>query len=80
MIDSLRFDFFEIISIDKDIHLKAPEPLRRKWSENLKATDFRDACLISTVFFPQKAKRSEDCLNLNIYVPGSIGDFFQECS
>lgn len=68
------FALIKTISIDKDeISLKVPEPLKRRWVSNWNATDFRDACLISTVFFPQKAKRSEDCLNLNVYVPGSIG-------
>lgn len=50
-------------------------PLKRIWSENLKADEFADFCIPNFMDSPgifASVKSSEDCLYVNIYVPGSI--------
>lgn len=54
-----------------DLNLQAPETLKRNWSVPLKVHDYRPLCITSG--YPDSSKRtsySEDCLFLNIFVPG----------
>lgn len=53
---------------------QAPVPIMRKWTEPLKVHDFADFCIPwsnNGATNPGTAsKTSEDCLYVNIYVPG----------
>lgn len=53
-----------------DRRFKAPEPLKHSWKSLYKADNFGDSCVISTQIFPSIAIKSENCLFLNVYVPG----------
>lgn len=58
--------------------MKAPEPLKRTWT-SFKAHDFGGSCHVSSAFDESNVTRSEDCLSLNVYVPGlnhSFNAFF----
>lgn len=50
--------------------MKAPEPLKRRWTEPYKAHDFGHVCIpmgASQLLYPWIY--DEDCLYLNVYVP-----------
>lgn len=51
---------------------QATEPLKHNWTEVLKVQKFRDLCQSTEVLpeFYQNYTFSEDCLFVNIYVPG----------
>lgn len=51
---------------------KATESLRRHWTEPLKVHKHPKACIPSDEDFSPNDKNSEDCLYLNIYVPGTV--------
>lgn len=59
----------------KQIHKsKAPQPAD-SWKPNiLDATQYRDNCIGSNDLTTDPAPQSEDCLHLNIYVPGESSD------
>lgn len=44
-------------------------PLKRNWTEPLKVHEVKESCASHILPFPG-VKRSEDCLYLNVYVPG----------
>lgn len=46
--------------------------IKRKWTDTLKVHNFSDFCVQSVPDADEKPNLSEDCLFLNIYVPGSI--------
>lgn len=49
---------------------KATDPIARKWAEPFKAHDYGDNCIPTTHFFPKNRNTSENCLFVNIFVPG----------
>lgn len=53
-----------------DRRFKAPQPLKHNWTELYQADNFGDSCVVSTQIFPSIAIKSENCLFLNVYVPG----------
>lgn len=56
-----------------DRRFKAPEPLKRRWTNALKAHRFGKTCTQNAERFPAELSRmGEDCLFLNIHVPGTI--------
>lgn len=54
------------------MYLKPPQQLVRKWSEPLKVQSYGDACITATSFMPAAGNTSENCLYVNIFVPGEI--------
>lgn len=51
---------------------QAPEPLRRNWTDILTVDEFADFCLPRGPFEEKiTPEMSENCLFLNIYVPGA---------
>ncbi|KAG4071890.1 hypothetical protein HA402_006051 [Bradysia odoriphaga] len=53
-----------------DLRFKAPAPLNRTWTENLKAHNFGGFCIPSHIGnITDHSTTSEDCLFVNIYVP-----------
>lgn len=56
-----------------DRRFKAPVPLKRQWMDPLKVHDFGDVCTQPETCLPNNlTKMSEDCLYLNVYVPGTL--------
>lgn len=55
---------------DQTNWIQATEPLIRKWTEPLKVHDYGDNCIPTTHFFPKFTQSSENCLFVNIFVPG----------
>lgn len=52
--------------------MKAPEPAEQWRPKVLDAFDHANTCIRSEIVTFDKAPQSEDCLALNIYVPGCI--------
>lgn len=55
--------------------MQAPEPLKRKWTQPLKVQNFQPACIPLKGVEDPATNTSEDCLFLNVYVPGTIKFF-----
>lgn len=53
---------------------QAPEPLEYNWTDPLKAHKIRALCQVTEILSEayDKYEFSEDCLFLNIFVPGTI--------
>lgn len=51
---------------------KAPEPLGRNWTDNLNVKSPANFCIPAFYMFDLEVKHNEDCLYLNIYVPGKL--------
>lgn len=55
-----------------DRRFKAPEELKRHWTDPLKAHEFEKICPQIKMHFPADlSKMGEDCLFLNVHVPGT---------
>lgn len=52
----------------KDLRFQLPQPLEKFDQDEIDCTKERDACYHKSAVF-QKYVGSEDCLNLNVYVP-----------
>ena len=62
-----------------DRRFKPPVPFKRNWTEILKAHDFKKFCQPSEIDLPpdiQNYETSEDCLFMNVFVPGKMTTFF----
>lgn len=56
-----------------DRRFKAPVSLKRRWTDALKAHKFGKTCTQNDDRFPvELSQMGEDCLLLNIHVPGTI--------
>lgn len=69
-IEKIQFNFNH--STFRTHFLKAPEPLKQKWIDNLIVHDFANFCIPIIHLVEKPLNYSENCLFLNIYVPGSI--------